>query len=144
MKLFVLSLVAVTMMATSTASARQKQIYTRDFITATNIVGKYYGSNVRNWLVNCSSSEGGHGGFVWFGHLSYPKYGAQNTPGGNMQFMGSTFWNNVGWTFKDARHKGLRVHPRARSYYEPLGQAIVAGAMYYYHGNPGTWTGGNC
>lgn len=143
--LSIIVLVAGGGVATSTAQAREKRaIYTGDFITATRIVGKFYGRSVENWLVNCSSSEGGHGGFVWYEHLSYPKYGYSTTPGGWMQFMGGTFYSNVRWAFQDARHRGLKAHPKARSYYEPLGQAIVAGVMYAYHGNPGTWTGGYC
>lgn len=125
------------------ATHRAKTVYTGDFITATKIVGKYYGRRTRDWLVNCSSSEGGHGEFVWFGHLSYPRYGYSTTPGGWMQFMGSTFRHNMDWAFIDARHRGLRARAKARSYYEPLGQAIVAGAMYYYHGS-GPWTGVYC
>lgn len=124
--------------------ARNKLVYTGDFITATNIVGKYYGGRVEKWLVDCSVSEGGHGSFVWFAHESKPRYGYSNTPGGWMQFMGSTFYDNVKWTLADAAQRGLKIHPKARSYYEPLGQAVVAGAMYYHHGNPGTWTGGYC
>lgn len=142
-KLLTLS-VTVILFCGATNTAQAKSIYTHDFITATHIVGKYYGRNVENWLVNCSSSEGGHGEFVWYGHLSYPKYGYDNTPGGNMQFMGSTFNHNVDWAFRDARQKGLKAHKKAKSYYEPLGQAIVAGAMFFYHGNPGTWTGARC
>lgn len=126
------------------AQTHQIKVYTNDWITATRIVGKYYGSNVRNWLVNCSSSEGSHGRFVWYAHLPYPKFGYSHTPGGWMQFMGSTFRNNMGWTLANAKRRGLRIHPKARSYYEPLGQAVVAGVMYKYHGNPGTWTGGSC
>lgn len=141
-KLLVLTTI-VLMVGTTTAQARSKRIYTGDFITATKIVGKYYGSNVQRWLVSCSSGEGGHGRFVWFGHHTYAIYG-HNTPGGWVQFMESTFDSNVSWAFKDAARRGLRVHSKARSYYEPLGQAIVAGAMYHYHGNPGTWTGKGC
>jgi len=125
-------------------AASKKAVYTGDFITATTIVGRYYGNGVKNWLVNCSSSEGGHGKFVWFQHLPYPRYGYSNTPGGWMQFMQSTFNSNVRWAVKDARRRGLKLHPKAISYYEPLGQAVVAGVMYHYHGNPGTWTGIYC
>lgn len=125
------------------ALTNHKLVYTGDFITATNIVGKYYGGRVENWLVNCSISEGGHGKFVWFAHESKPRYGYSNTPGGWMQFMGSTFYHNITWALADAAQRGLRIHPRARNYYEPLGQAVVAGAMYYYHGS-GPWTGGYC
>lgn len=143
-KLLALTCLVAGLAGTSTAHASSKRVYTGDFLTATRIVGRYYGSNVRNWLVNCSASEGGHGGWVWFGHLSYPKYGYTTTPGGWMQFMGGTFYSNMSWAFRDAWHRGLHAHPRARSYYQPLGQAIVAGAMYAYHGNPGTWTGRYC
>lgn len=127
----------------NSATYRSKRVYTHDFITATVIVGRYYGSNVKYWLQNCSSSEGGHGGFVWYGHYYYPIYGVNNTPGGWMQFMQSTFNSNARWAFRNARHRGLRIHPRARSYFEPLGQAVVAAAMYYYHGS-GSWTGARC
>lgn len=123
------------------ALARTKvTVYTGDWITATGIVGHYYGAGVASWLVDCSSSEGGHGSFVWYGHGS----GGSNVPGGWMQFMDSTFWSNVGWAWEDARQRGLRASPRAKSYTEPLGQAITAGAMYAKHGNPGTWTGALC
>lgn len=131
------------MTATSNAAIK-KPIYTRDFETATKIVGRYYGHTVRDWLYNCATSEGGHGYFVWFSHLAYPLYGYSTTPGGWMQFKYRTYHSNARWAFNDARHRGLRAARKANSYYEPLGQAIVAGAMYYYHGNPGTWTGGTC
>lgn len=152
-KLLVLTaLVALVISAGSTtAQARRASdsrtskglVYTHDFITATNIVGKYYGSNVERWLVSCSSGEGGHGGFVWFGHHTYAIYG-RHTPGGNMQFMESTWDSNSSWAFQDAAQRGLKIHPRAKSYYEPLGQAVVAAAIYKKRGNPGTWTGGGC
>lgn len=145
-KLVVLTVMAVTMAGTSTAQARDKRVYTGDWMTATKIVGKYYGHNVERWLVNCSSSEGGHGLFVWRSHTRPAHYGNgkyEDKPGGWMQFFSSTFYSNVSWTFKDAKHRGLRAHPKARSYYEPLGQAIVAGAMYFYRGS-GPWTGVYC
>lgn len=151
-KLFLITLLLVALGGAlgSTASAHTArkastahQIYTRDFITATVLVGRYYGSNVRWWLVNCSNSEGGHGGWVWYGHHDHPIFG-NTTPGGWMQFMETTFYSNVDWAFADAHKRGMKIDPRARSYYEPLGQAVVAGAMYAYHGNPGTWTGAQC
>lgn len=150
LKLVTLSIVVLAVMgggaATNTAQADQGKIaqvtYTHDFITATVIVGRFYGSNVKYWLQNCSSSEGGHGGWVWRDHIAPGKY--EDKPGGWMQFFKSTFDSNVSWAFQDARHRGLRVQPKARNYYEPLGQAIVAGAMYARHGNPGTWTGARC
>lgn len=117
-------------------------IYTHDFLTATVIVGRYYGSNVRWWLVNCSNGEGGHGGFVWRDHIA-PRQG-EDKPGGWLQFFRSTFDSNVGWAWHDARSRGMHIDPRAKNYYEPLGQAVVAAAMYSAHGNPGTWTGYGC
>lgn len=129
------------------ASTRTKAIYTHDFITATRIVGRYYGRDVESWLVNCSGSEGGHGDFVWRSHIPPVRYqsGAmEDKPGGWMQFFKSTWDSNARWAFIDARGRGLKVSFKARSYTEPLGQAIVAGVMYHYHGNPGTWTGYNC
>jgi hypothetical protein len=125
-------------------TSKIRKVYTGDWYIATRYVGRYYGRNVRDWLWNCSSSEGSHGGWVWFSNLKYPLYGLNRTPGGWMQFMRGTFNSNVEWAFRDARHRGLRVSLRAKNYFEPLGQAIVAGAMYYYHGNPGTWTGVRC
>lgn len=132
--------------ATSTAQASGKMIYTHDFLTATHIVGRYYGSSVENWLVSCSSSEGGHGLFVWRDHRAPVYYGNgryEDKPGGWMQFFGSTFYTNVKWTWQDAWHRGLHASPKARAYYEPLGQAIVAAAMYAHHGS-GPWTGARC
>jgi hypothetical protein len=127
--------------------AKHHMIYTGDFITATVIVGRYYGPNIQAWLVNCSSSEGGHGGWVWRDHTLPYRYADgsyEDKPGGWLQFFRSTFDNNVGWAWQDARHHGMHIDPKARNYYEPLGQAVVAAAMVNAHGNPGTWTGANC
>lgn len=121
---------------------RSKVIYTRDFLTATHIVGNHYGRYVERWLVNCSKNEGGHGLWVWRDHIA-PRH-KEDKPGGWLQFFKSTFNSNVKWAFKDAKQRGLIVNVKARSYYEPLGQAIVAGAMYKKWGNPGTWTGFGC
>jgi hypothetical protein len=117
-------------------------VYTGDWITATRIVGRYYGARVSDWLVSCSASEGGHGRWVWHGHVA-PAAGTEK-PGGWMQYFESTWNTDARWTFRDAARRGLRVSRRACSYWEPLGQAVAAGAYYAAHGNTGKWTGGNC
>lgn len=107
-----------------------------------NVVQSAYpGSSA--WLISCSASEGGHGGFVWFEHLSYPKYGYQTTPGGNLQYMQRTFWGDYNAAIADLHSRNFKEPAGSASYYSPLGQAI-AGAWAYSHKGTGQWTGGGC
>lgn len=110
---------------------------------AVEIVRHFYGDAIADWEMACSSTEGGHGGFVWFGHLSYPKYGYGNTPGGNLQFMGGTFDGIIDEALATARSRGLVVPARLASFYSSLGQA-VAGAQMILDGRRGEWTGTRC
>lgn len=96
------------------------------------------------WLLACSSSEGGWGGFVWLGHDSSPRYGDQTTPGGWMQYMQRTFWGDFNSAAADMAARGFRLAPSAASYYSPLGQAVAAGWAYSHARPSGKWTGYRC
>lgn len=113
------------------------------WLDSVSLVGRYYGSGMSSWEKSCSSTEGGWGGFVWYQHLSYPRYGYNSTPGGWMQFMGGTFYGIIDKAIATARSKGIHVPASARSYYSPFGQAL-AGAQMILDGRSGEWTGDGC
>lgn len=116
---------------------------TGDWLTAVQVAQRPYpGSGW--WLVSCSRTEGGHGPWVWYGHLSYPRYGTQRTPGGPMQYMQGTFWTDFNRAFADLRARGWTVPFAARSYYSMLGQALAGGWAYYHDRPAGKWTGSGC
>lgn len=107
------------------------------------LIRRYYGNTLADWENSCSSTEGGHGGFVWFNHLSYPEYGYSGTPGGNLQFKGGTFDGIIGKALVEAHSRGLLASPSQATFYTPLGQAI-AGAQMILDGRRGEWTGDGC
>jgi hypothetical protein len=89
----------------------------------------------KNWLLSCSSSEGGWGRFVFNSQGS----GAA----GWLQYMPGTFVGFYARAEADARRKGFRVDPRARSLYSPLGQAL-AGGWALRNGLTHHWVGHGC
>lgn len=111
--------------------------------SANAIVRHYFGNTIADWEWSCSSTEGGHSGFTWFDHLSYPKYGYSKTPGGQLQFMGGTFDSVILRALDSARSRGLVVPSRYATFYSPVGQA-VAGAQMILDGRRGEWTGAGC
>lgn len=114
-----------------------------DWMTAVRLVQRFFPGS-EGWLDSCSSSEGGHGGFVWLGNLPYPRYGADDTPGGWMQYKWRTFWTDLRSALAHPALRGIRVPPSAISYSSPLGQAIAAGWAYFYSRPSGKWTGSGC
>lgn len=114
-----------------------------DWETSVRVVQRVYPGSSR-WLLSCSSSEGGHGEFVWIGHASSPPYGTDDTPGGWMQYKQGTFWHDLDAAMIDLRSRGIRVHPDAVSYYSPEGQAVAAGWAYGHDRPGGKWTGSGC
>lgn len=116
--------------------------YTGDWVTAVAVMQRAYPGSAA-WLLACSSSEGGHGGFVWRGHTSEPDSGPNTTPGGWMQYMAGTWAGDYRAAVADLAARGWHV-PAGLNYYTPLGQAVAA-AWAYGHSRPaGKWTGGRC
>lgn len=89
----------------------------------------------RDWLLSCSSSEGGHG--RWFPNSQ------GSGAGGWLQFMESTFWRMWYAAKDDVRSRGFRVPDSADSWYSPLGQAL-AGAWGVMNGRAHEWSGAGC
>lgn len=106
-----------------------------DFQTAAHFADRIWPGTYQ-WLIDCSSSEGGHGRFV----MNHGGSGA----GGWMQFMSGTFYGNVDGAFREARRLGVAVPTAARSWQSPLGQAITAAWMRHHHYDSGQWTGASC
>lgn len=124
------------------AQAQRTLAQASDWLTAVRVVQAVYpGSGP--WLLSCSASEGGHGGFVWLEHRSYPRYGANSTPGGWMQYMQTTFNSDFDAALRDLWGRGY-VTPNNAGYYTPLGQAIAAGWAYSHARPAGKWTGRGC
>lgn len=116
----------------------------RDWRSAVMYVQRWFPGTAQ-WLLDCSSSEGGHGAFVYFGHLSYPVHGPTHTPGGWMQYMSGTFYTDYNAAVAYLRTRGIRVPASTASWFSPFGQAIAAGwARYTGHTPRGKWTGANC
>lgn len=112
---------------------------TGDWQTAVRVVQRVFpGSS--GWLLACSSSEGGHGGFVWRGH----GRGGDNIPGGWMQYMPSTWRGDFDAALAYARQHGWKFPAAAASHSSPLGQALAAGWAYGHNRPPGKWTGARC
>lgn len=116
---------------------------TNDWATAVRVVQRVFPGS-RWWQLACSSSEGGHGAWVYFGHYSYPLYGPDTTPGGPMQYMQGTFWHDFNRGLAIARERGFVVPRSASSWYSMLGQAIASGYAYHYNRPAGKWTGSRC
>ena len=96
------------------------------------------------WLMSCSSAEGGHGRWVWYGGGSWNGYHiGGDTVGGQMQFRFSTFAPYYRHATHDLKRRGFRV-PYLGSGYEPwlspLGQALTAGYMRYYGKDGHHWS----
>lgn len=122
------------------AHQRRTVHYTADWATAVQQV-QHVWPGTAGWLLSCSSTEGGWGGFVWRGHLPYPDSGEDVTPGGWLQYMQSTWRGNYASAVADAASRGYRL-PGA-GYYDALGQA-VAGAWAVSQGHTSQWTGRGC
>lgn len=88
-----------------------------------------------NWLLSCSSSEGGHGRWV-------PNSQGSGV-GGWLQYYPSTFYGFYAQASKDIRSRGFRVPESASSWYSPLGQAL-AGGWAITHGMRHHWHGAGC
>lgn len=94
-----------------------------------------------NWLLSCSSSEGGHGRWVRYGGGSY--YEGYSGVGGWMQFMPGTFWRMWGAARADVTARGYKLPSTADSWVSPLGQAL-AGAWGVLNGRKHEWAGAGC
>lgn len=120
---------------------------TGDWATAVAFVQRDWpGSS--GWLLSCSSSEGGHGIWIWNGGVPYrgptPPAGSSGA-GGWMQYMAGTFRHDYDRALYTARSSRLAVPPRsANSWLSPLGQAFAAGWAYYHDRPVGKWTGSRC
>lgn len=117
------------------AQARTTIPFTGDWLTAVQLVQRAYGGSAW-WLIACSSSEGGHGGFV----MNTRGSGA----GGWMQYMSGTFDGDWAGATADLRARGFRYPAEAGSWSSPLGQAIAAGWAYSHNRPAGKWTGARC
>lgn len=88
-----------------------------------------------SWLWSCSGSEGGSRGFI----MNRQGSGA----GGWLQFMAGTFYSNVDNAFAASRRHGHPVPAGARSWFQPLGQALT-GAYMLLIGQRHQWSGAGC
>lgn len=95
------------------------------------------------WVWSCSGSEGGHGIWVWNGGAPYNSPSHGSGAGGWMQFLDSTFWNNVDAAFTAARERGFNLPASTKSYTSALGQAVTAAYMDM-RGWSGQWYGAGC
>lgn len=108
----------------------------RDWLRAVLYVQRYF-PGTQSWLLNCSTSEGGHGPWV----PNKDNSGA----GGWMQYMSGTFSSDYHSAVRYLAARGVRVPAWTNSWYSPLGQALAAGwARYTGHTPPGKWTGALC
>lgn len=119
---------------------------TNDWRTAVRITQRVY-PNTEAWLLSCSKTEGGWGGFV----MNREGSGV----GGNMQMYPSTYFTmmhgyylpSAGRYFPgawiDAHRKGFHIPASADSWYSPLGQAL-ASAYGKLNGRGGEWHGSGC
>lgn len=124
---------------------------THDWKVSTSLADRVF-HGTKQWLLDCSSSEGSWGLFVWHGYptgialttSNQSYYYKKNLPGGWMQFEPSTF-NSYLHNMLAAMHDyGYTVDPVLLSFYEPLGQALVAGYMREYSIDRGQWSGNRC
>jgi hypothetical protein len=117
---------------------------TGDWVTAVEVVQRVYPGS-EGWLLSCSSSEGGHGQWVWRGGAPYSGESPDtDAPGGWMQYFQSTFWTDFDSASADLAERGFYLPPDARSWLSPLGQAVAAGWAYEHDRPPGKWTGWQC
>lgn len=103
--------------------------------SAVQYVQRWYPGSA-GWLMSCSSSEGGWGGWV-------PNTQGSGA-GGWMQYMEGTFWSDYSSATRDLRSRGISVPSSSASWYNALGQAIAAGWAYGHARPPGKWTGARC
>lgn len=124
--------------------------WTTDWQTAVRVVQRAYPGSA-GWLLACSSSEGGHGPWVWRGGepLRVSATGEVlnphgNVPGGPLQYFQRTFWTDYRAAVADLMGRGYQIPNGSSSWFSMLGQAI-AGGWAYGHARPsGKWTGGRC
>lgn len=106
-----------------------------DWLTAVRIAQRPFPGS-EWWLVACSSSEGGHGGWI--------RGRTNSSVGGWMQYTEGTFWHDFNRARADATRRGWLVPAAAASWYSPLGQALAAGWAYFHDRPVGKWTGSRC
>lgn len=125
-----------------------------DWQTAVGIAQRVY-PGTSSWLLSCSGAEGGHGAWVWYGgrlwsgqHIGNDFLG-MDTVGGWMQFRFSTFhpyaygYSGDEGAFANVRRRGFRIpvwEGRYDAWLSPLGQALTAGYMRYFHRDGHHWS----
>lgn len=113
-----------------------------DWRTAVRVTQRVYPGTER-WLLSCSSSEGGHGEWVWNGGAPYSSPYHGSGAGGWMQFMSGTFWRMYAQARDHAQAQGFTVPRSTASFTSPLGQAL-AGAQGLVSDHAYEWTGTGC
>lgn len=127
---------AVAREAARRAAARAApSAYSGSWTSAVAAVQAWY-PGTSGWLLSCSASEGGWGGFV----MNRQGSGA----GGWMQYMAGTFYGDWGAATADLSRRGIAI-PVAGSWGNPLAQAIAAAWARYTGNAPSSkWTGSGC
>lgn len=116
--------------------AKNACVEVRDWKTAVSYVQRWF-PGTSQWLMSCSSSEGGHGSWV-------PNRQGSGA-GGWMQYMETTFWSDYRSAVAYLATRGVHVPSSSASWTSPLGQAIAAGWARYTGNIPrGKWTGSGC
>lgn len=124
----------------------------RDYLSAADFVGRFVFPGTRWWLIACSSSEGGHGPWVWNSPApgrSYPLSRYPTRPagssgaGGWLQFKSGTFWGYADAAWDAALENGYRVPRAHKRWTDPVGQAIV-GAYMLTLNQRHQWEGARC
>lgn len=116
---------------------------TNDWLTAVAQVQRVFPGSA-GWLIACSSSEGGHGGWVWNGGHPLGSSDHGSGAGGWMQYMEGTFWGDYRPAVADARARGFIIPAESASYTSATGQALAGGWAYSHNRPAGKWTGGSC
>ena len=104
--------------------------YTGDWRTAVSLAQRPY-PGTADWLLFISHREGGYGPFV----MNHQGSGA----GGWMQFMAGTFYGYNDAAASDLRRRGFDIPSNVMVWTHPLGQALTAGYMRYYHKDGCHW-----
>lgn len=102
---------------------------TNDWVTAVRLVQRI-SPGTESFLLNCSSGEGGHGGFV----MNHQGSGAS----GWMQFLSGTFYGHAPEALAHAQSMGFILPDGLLDIHSPLGQAITAAYMRT-HGMSSHW-----
>lgn len=126
---------------------------THDWETAVRVVQRVY-PGTESWLLSCSSAEGGHGKLVWYGgrawsgrHIGNDFLG-MDTVLGWMQYRWSTYRVYEPDAFATARRRGFVIpkmvtplggDPKYAGWTNPLGQALTAGYMRFFHKDGHHW-----